>query len=102
MDSIHGYLRQLKGGQLITEKERHTYGLTSLHFGDFIFVLDEGWAFEPSTFARHRPAGMHGYHPLAPGQQAVCIHFGPDWKGAAPHRMSDVYRMLRSALGGTW
>jgi hypothetical protein len=87
---------------LVTAKERQTYGLTSPGFGDFIFVLDEGLAFAPSTFARHKPAGMHGYHPLAPGQQAVCIHFGPPWRGDLPQRMTDVYHMLRSALGGTW
>ena len=86
----------------MTEEERQTYGLTLPQFGDFIFVLDEGLAFEPSTFARRKPAGMHGYHPLAPGQQALCIHFGPEWHGNTPHRMSDVYKMMRSALGGAW
>lgn len=101
-DAINTYLQQLEGGQLVTAKERQTYGLTSPGFGDFIFVLDEGLAFAPSTFARHKPAGMHGYHPLAPGQQAVCIHFGPPWRGDLPQRMTDVYHMLRSALGGTW
>ena len=101
-DPIHSYLYQLKGGQLVTEEERRTYGLTSPRFGDFIYVLNEGLAFEPSTFARRKPAGMHGYHPLAPGQQAVCIHFGPQWQRTAPRRMTDVYNMLRSAMGGVW
>ncbi|TFG69882.1 MAG: hypothetical protein E4H27_06665 [Anaerolineales bacterium] len=101
-DVIHTYLQQLGRGQLVTPEERQTYGLTSPGFGDFIFVLDEGLAFAPSTFARHKPAGMHGYHPLAPGQQAVCSHFGPPWQGDSPQRMSDVYHMLCSALGGTW
>jgi hypothetical protein len=101
-DAIHAYLQQLEGGQLVTEAERQNYGLTSPHFGDFIFVLNEGLAFTPSTFARRKPAGMHGYHPLAPGQQAVCIHFGPPWRGDIPKRMTDVYHMLRCALGGPW
>lgn len=96
------YLTQFVGGRLVTGKERAEYGLTSPRFGDFIFVLDEGLAFEPSTFARHKPVGMHGYHPLAPGQQAVAIHYGPRWKGAAPRRMRDLYEMMRSALGERW
>ena len=83
-DSIRSYLVQLKEGKLVTEEERRTYGITSPRFGDFIFVLHEGGAFEPSTFARRKPKGMHGYHPLAPGQQAVCIHFGPVWQRAYP------------------
>ena len=101
-DVIQTYLQHLEGGHLVTPEERQTYGLTSSQFGDFIFVLDEGLAFEPSTFARHKPVGMHGYHPLAPGQQAVCIHLGPPWQGVPPRRMSDVHTMLNSALGGTW
>jgi len=100
--SIQTYLETLKCGQLVTDKEREIYGLTSARFGDLIFVLYEGLAFEPSTFARHRPAGMHGYHPLAPGQQAICVHYGERWRGAAPHRMHDVCNMLRGALGSQW
>ena len=99
---IHAYLAHFGGGRLVTDAERAEYGLTSPRFGDFIFVLDEGLAFEPSTFARHKPVGMHGYHPLAPGQQAVAAHYGPQWEGEAPHRMRDLYAMLRRALSGTW
>ena len=99
---IHDYLTHFDGGRLVTAAERAEYGLTSPRFGDFVFVLEEGLAFEPSTFARHKPVGMHGYHPLAPGQQAVLVHYGPAWTGATPHRMRDLYTMLRSALDGTW
>jgi hypothetical protein len=99
---VHTYLEQFVRGRLVTEGERREYGLTSERFGDFIYVLDEGLAFEPSTFARHKPIGMHGYHPLAPGQQAVAIHYGPCWEGNPPRRMRDVYYMMREALTGTW
>jgi predicted AlkP superfamily pyrophosphatase or phosphodiesterase len=100
--SIHTYLEGLGAGRLVTESERQEYGLASPHFGDFIYVLDEGLAFEPSTFARHKPVGMHGYHPLAPGQQAILVHYGPRWQGAEPRRMRGVYDMMRKALAGAW
>ncbi len=100
--AIQAYLSDFEGGRLVTEAERREYGMTNRRFGDFIFVLDEGLAFEPSTFARHKPKGMHGYHPEAPGQQAVCLHWGPRWEGSSPLRMRDLYQMLVAALEGVW
>jgi len=99
---LRTYLDTITGCRLVTPEERAEYGLTSPAFGDLIYVLEEGYAFEPSTFARHKPVGMHGYHPLAPGQQAVALHYGSPWCGAPPHRMRDLYEMLRAALRGTW
>ncbi|MBN1642001.1 MAG: hypothetical protein JXA09_12270, partial [Anaerolineae bacterium] len=99
---IEAYLGGFGHGRLLTENERCTYGLTSRRFGQYIYVLEEGLAFEPSTFARHKPVGMHGYHPLVPSQQALLAHYGPAWNGERPERMGDVYEMLRRALGGTW
>lgn len=101
-DPIRSYLEQSEGGQLVTPDERQEYGITSPHFGHFIYVLEEGLAFEPSTFARHKPKGMHGYHPLAAGQQALALHLGPRWTGGPPRRMRDVYHMMRRALEGRW
>ncbi|MBN1875654.1 MAG: alkaline phosphatase family protein [Anaerolineae bacterium] len=100
--SLYEYLLQLEYGQLVSPDERQEYGLTSKHFGDFIFVLHEGLAFEPSTFAHHKPTGMHGYHPLDPGQQAIAIHYGPQWQHEPPQRMRDVYVMMRQALNEQW
>ncbi len=99
---IRAYLDAFEGGRLVTDEERRDYGITNPRFGDFIFVLEEGLAFEPSTFARHKPKGMHGYHPEAPGQQAVCLHWGPAWRGDPPRRMRDLYQMLVGALEGGW
>jgi hypothetical protein len=101
-EPTRAYLHSFEGGRLVTWEERQEYGLTSLHFGDFIFVLEEALAFEPSTFARRRPKGMHGYHPAAPGQQAVALHIGPRWLGRAPIRMRDLYQVLRRAQADMW
>ena len=99
---IQTYLEQFSHGRLLTEAERQTYGLTSLSFGDFIFVLNEKLAFQPSTFARNIPKGMHGYHSQAPNQAGVALHIGPTWQKDPPKRMKDVYQLMHGALAGEW
>jgi predicted AlkP superfamily pyrophosphatase or phosphodiesterase len=96
--TILEYLNQLPYGRIVSAEDRQVYGLTSPRFGEFIFVLNEGWAFQPSTFARKIPRGMHGYHPTAPYQQAVALHIGPTWRDKTPERMRDVYHVMSTAL----
>jgi len=95
---VRDYLVHFGHGRVLTDAERREYGLTSPRFGDFIYVLNEGLAFEPSTFARHIPKGMHGYHPETPSQQGVLVHLGPELKGEAPHTMQDVYHLMCRVL----
>ena len=99
---IADYLDALGWGQRLTPDERNEYGLASPAFGTFIYALREGLAFQPSTFARNIPKGMHGYHPHNPRQQAALVHAGPAWRGDPPARMTDVYRMFRSVLDHDW
>ena len=94
------FLGSLPRGHLVTDEERRHYGLTNPAFGDFILVLEEGYCFEPSTFARHIPKGMHGYHPELPSQWGVFAHEGPALHGPPPQEMVDVYPLLRDALRG--
>lgn len=95
------FLEEFGHGQLLDSAQRQEYGLTSPRFGDYIYVLDEGLAFQPSTFARHIPKGMHGYHPSRPGQQAALVHIGAtSLPGVVPRRMADVYRVFKHFLGG--
>jgi hypothetical protein len=96
--AIRHYLEQFGHGAIVSHREREEYGLTSPRFGDFIYVLKEGLAFEPSTFARHIPKGMHGYHPEVPSQQAVVLHIGPRLVRRPPRVMRDVYHLMRSIL----
>ena len=102
MNPLRRYLENYSYGNILNEQERLKYGLTSLSFGDFILVLDENLAFQPSTFAQNIPVGMHGYHPTVPSQQGIALHKGPVWSGKLPRRMKDVYHMFIAALGGNW
>ncbi|MBC8449714.1 MAG: alkaline phosphatase family protein [Chloroflexi bacterium] len=93
-------LHSLPHGQVLTDEERQHYGLTNPDFGDVILVLEEGYCFQPSTFARHIPKGMHGYHPELPSQWGIFAHDGPPLGGPPPQDMVQVYPLLQAALEG--
>jgi hypothetical protein len=84
--------------RVVTDAERATYGLTNPSFGDVIGVLDEGWCFEPSTFARHIPRAMHGYHPDVESQHAVLLHRGSHPPTLAPERTLEAFQVFEEAL----
>jgi hypothetical protein len=84
---------------LLTPDERRLYGVTDPAFGTHIGVLDEGYCFQPSTFARRIPAAMHGYHPDVASQHAVLLHRGAD-PPPSVGRTRDVFHALDIALGG--
>lgn len=92
------FLESLARGHLLTEEERRHYGLSNPAFGDFILALEEGYCFEPSTFARQIPKAMHGYHPQFRSQWGVFAHNGPPLDAPPPQEMVDVYPLLRDAL----
>jgi len=92
------FLGSLPHGHVLSEAERRRYGLTHPAFGDVILVLGEGYCFEPSTFARHIPKAMHGYHPELPSQWGIFAHDGPPLPGPPPQEMVQVYPLLRDAL----
>jgi hypothetical protein len=84
--------------KVVTDDERAAFGITNPAFGDIVAVLDEGWCFEPSTFARHIPRAMHGYHPEVASQHAVLAHRGAHPPGGAPVRTLDAHRVFAEAL----
>ncbi len=91
-------LRRIEPLHQLTAAERAEYGLRNLAFGDLIGVLEEGLCFEPSTFARHIPRAMHGYHPDAVSQHAVLLHCGRQPPTIAAQRTTDVFAILDKAL----
>jgi hypothetical protein len=97
--AIADFLARGQPWRPISRHERETYGLTRADFGDHIAVLREGRCFEPSTFARHIPAAMHGYHPDDPSQRAVLLHRGAHPPTRAVDRSIHVFGVLNEALG---
>ncbi|GAB4556877.1 MAG: alkaline phosphatase family protein [Anaerolineae bacterium] len=94
---LESALSSVPHARLVTEEERTAYGLTNRAFGDWILVLEEGYCFEPSYFARHAPRAMHGYHPDDEGHQALYAHEGPALQ-TEPTTLVDVYAALEEAI----
>jgi hypothetical protein len=95
--AVASTIAETPGLNLVTPAERAEYGLTRPEFGTHIAVLDEGLCFEPSTFARHIPAAMHGYHPDVPSQHALLLHRGTHTPEKVA-RTIDVYGVLAESV----
>jgi hypothetical protein len=98
-ESIHDYLENLSEGILLDLDERAQYGIKSQAFGDFIFVLNEGIVFQPSSLSNSMPKAMHGYHPELASQKGVFAAFGSPLPGdARPRTNVEVADVLMSIL----
>lgn len=89
---IH-YLQRIPDGQILTEKQRQKYGITSRKFGDIIFILNEGIVFSPNFFGKKVPKAMHGYLPEIKSQHAVFA--SSDLKIDNIRNHNDIYIFLR-------
>lgn len=106
LNNIQAYLLSLGCGDVLTEEERLSGGLSNRRWGDLIYILHEGVVFSPTTYGRGVPKGMHGYHPRNDSQLAVLAYKGnrliesplliPD----KDVRTRDVYAIIRQALLG--
>jgi len=96
-DEIAAYLAEQPHVTVLNEAQRATFGLRAEHLGELIALLDEGRVVCPSFYFREPPAGMHGYHPDAPGQTAVfAAHNAPT---PLPPSVAEVFPYLQALLG---
>jgi hypothetical protein len=73
---IEDFLLSRNFGHLLSTTERKYYGVTNKQFGDLIFILNEGYVFEPNYFGfgvRGVIHGMHGYLPDSEMQKGVLL-----------------------------
>jgi hypothetical protein len=97
--SIHNYLNALPVGKLLSPNERERYGIRKRIFGDFIFILNEGIIFQPSSLSKTLPKAMHGYHPELASQKAVFAVFGAcQYDNLHPKTNVDVAKTLMDLL----
>lgn len=79
--ALHGEVAEFLAvdprGRLVTEEERAEYGLRNRAFGDYIWVVDEGYGISPSFLGRGVSKALHGYHPELESQQALFLTSAP-------------------------
>lgn len=97
--SIQDYLNDLTVGNLLSPNVRERYGIKKRIFGDFIFILNEGIMFQPSSLSKILPKAMHGYHPELASQKAVFAAFGThQHNDLQPKTNVDIAKTLMNLL----
>lgn len=91
------YLGSTGKGQLVTEREREEYGISSRAFGDLIWVVAEGYGISPSFLGRGLSRALHGYHPALPSQQAAFLSTDPLPRGS--YRAVEAYAAMAAGTG---
>lgn len=81
--AIESFLNNKDYGRLLTEQERIDFGIANKKWADSIFLLNEGYVFDPSFLEKGHPLAMHGYHPHLPWQKGIFLYSGP--KTFTPH-----------------
>lgn len=95
---IRAYLADRPEGRLLSDAERAQYGLTSPSFGQLIFLLHEGFAFNPNYFGYHMLKGYHGYHPDCPSQKGIFLCSAR--VASPPRRNLEVHGFVTSLMDG--
>lgn len=95
-EKVLNYIKKIKEGHILTEKERLKYGLVSRKFGDIIFILDEGFVFSPSFFGKKIPKAMHGYSPELESQKAFIACNKEEIKDV--NNAKDVYEFFEGQI----
>ena len=100
-DRVQRFLSSEASGRILTASDRHRFGITNRDFGDFIYLLQEGFVFAPSFFGIHAPKAMHGYHPDLQSQHGVLFTYETYPDSALPSQLNsiEVYRYLKGLLG---
>jgi len=100
---INEYLSKSEFGHLLTKEERILYRVSNLKFGDFIFVLYDGFVFSDNWFGKtirksKIEYGMHGFWPKSKDQQAVVITNQPSLVKSSELTYDDFYHLIREVM----
>lgn len=96
---IKEYLDQIDCIYQISDKAREHYGATKQEYGELIYLLKEGYAFNPNCFGvaiRGGAAGLHGYMEPTDASSGILV---TDILGEGTIDAMEVYRTVRSILG---
>ncbi len=97
---IRETLAAMPKGRLLTDADLAGYGclFPDRKYGEVFWMADPGVLVCPSFMGETMLAGMHGYEPAHPDSQSVFLSsFRPD---PMPHRLDDLYRLMRREAEG--
>lgn len=98
LHEIRNYLDSIDCMYQIDVDMRKKYGATQKKFGDLIYLLREGYAFDPNCFGvafRGSTAGLHGYMESSDSASGIVV---TDFLKGDIIDALDVYRMIRDNL----
>lgn len=88
-------------GRLLTEKDRADFGISNKKWADSIFLLNEGYVFDPSFLEKGHALAMHGYHPQLPSQKGIFLYSGlKSFNPVNPISTLQCHDMLKEILNG--
>ena len=95
------YLNNLECGRILSSEERKKHGIADPQFGDFIFLLNEGFVFEPSFVNRGGlPKAMHGYDPEYISQKGIFLtnYSVTGFSSEQGPTTIDIYNIFKEAM----
>ena len=99
-EKIKIFLSEESSGEVISEAERSTYGVTNREFADIIFRANEGIMFLPNFFGIRLVKAMHGYDSELQSQKAVFASLGAkkEEKASLPSTSIGIFEFLKTRL----
>lgn len=97
--STEDFLNTNPYGRVIGDAELQRLGtfFPDYKFGETIFLLDEGYQFEPSDMGTRAMKGMHGYHPSEKQSYATLLSSDPA-EGTSIKSIVDIYTLMSDSL----
>lgn len=95
-NALESFLQSKDYGRLLTDQERIEFGIHNKEWADSIFLLDEGYVFDPSFLEKGSPHAMHGYDPRSRWQKGIFLYSGPKaFAQSDTVTTSDCYHVLK-------
>jgi len=97
-EAIVAHLNTRDCGHILTDRERHTFGLDfpDTRYGEVVFLMKPGCLIVPSFLGKRSIAGMHGFDPSAPFSSGALV--ATTKLPFAVSTISDMHKLMVAAI----